>query len=420
MKTNAHIILFFFLCSIFLVSCDNKPGPPPLGVLSGEEEPSYVSVGERTSGFANGNFVSESPENVVHSEKIPQQMFDAWSYTSQIVTIPEQTTMEHAVSNMFPNMRQCYNYDNVGGIKLIGEMSADRNGYNYSSYSYPITLKILSLSQLHLKYVSSCNNVICQVLKGYVKIESTKIIDRSGGMGVEVEVKNISQTYQEVEFEQGQLVEVNELHAQNVVITLNAKAQLNPNETWQFSLPVLCAAHHRNSPKGYAARITPYVLNTPATTFQSQQKVWNVLESDEDPDSYVVFYVWGKGAITSSGHRSPTGHAFVRIPKVGVVGFSSLHGGLLDDEGHIFDHTSDIKYATDSCRIKVSDEAIKAITKKIRQLQQSVPKYRIGHYDCTSFVMDVADAGGIHYGKRITIQTPVGFMQELKKHNFSN
>jgi hypothetical protein len=161
-------------------------------------------------------------------------------------------------------------------------------------------------------------------------------------------------------------------------------------------------------------------MNAPTTTFQSQQTVWKLLESDDDPNSYVTFYVWGKGAITSSGRASVTGHAFVRIPEAGVFGFSSAHGGLLDDDGNIYDHTSDIRYATDSCRIKVSDVSKKAIIKKLKQLQANVPKYRIGHYDCTSFVMDIADAGGIHYGNRATIQTPVGFMQELKKHNYSN
>ena len=317
-------------------------------------------------------------------------------------------------------MRKCYDFDNVGGIKLIGEMSADRAGYNYSYYSYPISLNILSLSQLHLGFISSCNNVVCLVVDGKVMIESAKIVSGTIGMGIDINVKNQTQSYQEVEFTQGQMVEVKEPHVQNVLIASTATAQLQPKETWHFSLPVFCAAHHRTSPTGFDARITPYIMNAPATTYQSQQDVWRVLESDEDPNSYVTFYVWGKGDATSSG-RSLTGHAFVRIPKVGVIGFSSLHGGILNDDGRIYDHTTNIKYATDSCRIKVSEEAKKLMIKKLHQLQLNVPKYKIGRYDCTSFVMDLADAGGIHYGSRISIQTqtPVGFMQELKKHNYS-
>ena len=185
-------------------------------------------------------------------------------------------------------------------------------------------------------------------------------------------------------------------------------------------MPIFCAAQHRTSPVGKSARMTPYVMKAPISAFRSQQNIWDYIESDDNPNSYVTFYVWGKGTITSSGMPSPTGHAFVRIPNLGVIGFGSLHGGIFDDEGIVFDHSSKIRYATDSCRIKVSDEAMMAMTKKVEYLQRNVPRYKIGRYDCTSFVMDVADAGGIQYGYRITIQTPVGFMEELKKHNNFN
>jgi hypothetical protein len=45
------------------------------------------------------------------------------------------------------------------------------------------------------------------------------------------------------------------------------------------------------------------------------------------------------------------------------------------------------------------------------------PHYTIGRYDCTTFVMDIADAAGIYYGSRWSIQTPVGFMEGLKQKN---
>jgi hypothetical protein len=361
----------------------------------------------------------QQEDSTIQNNNINHQIYEIWSYSPQLVSIPAQTTIERTVYSLYPNMRKCFSYDNIGGIKLIGEMSADRAGHNYSYYSYPIILNILSLSQLHLRFITSCNNIVSGVLDGKVVIESSKIISRTMGLAIEIDVRNKSQEYQEVEFEQGQMVEVNESHVQNVVISSNAMAQLRPKETWHFILPIFCASHHRNSPMGYNARLTPYVMTATAATFQSQQNVWDILESDEDPNSYVTFYVWGKGAVTESGRRSLTGHAFVRIPQVGVWGFSSLHGGLLNDEGIIYDHTSNIGYATDSCRIKVSNEAKNSMVRKLRQLQQNVPEYRIGRYDCTSFVMDIADAGGIHYGTRIAIQSPVGFMQELKKYNYS-
>ena len=411
-------LLLLLLCSIFYLSCNTKPAPPPLN--RGDDTGKQYGGGYHIGGDTLGEIVPEQQvEPAEQDEIVLHQVHDIWSYSPQTVSVPENTTIERAVSSLFSNARRCYAYDNVGGIKLIGEMSADRAGYNYSFYPYSISLNVLPLLQLHLEFVSSCNNIIPLVLEGKVVVESAKIISGCNGLNIDVVVRNQTSKYQDMEFVQGQMIEVAEPHVQNVVIASAANVQMPPNGTWHFTLPVFCAAHHRSSPADYSARITPYVLNAPSTTFQSQQNVWDVLESNDDPNSYITFYVWGKGTVTSSGRRSPTGHAFLRIPQVGVFGFSSKSGGLLNDEGVIYDHTSKIQYATDSCRIKVSEEAKKAMTKKLRQLQQDVPMYRIGRYDCTSFVMDIADAGGIHYGTRITIQTPVGFMQELKKHNYS-
>lgn len=416
MKKTASVILL--LCAILFVSCNTKQAPPPIGSGNGSNW-DYSTDTNGDDRKPVEELSVDTFENSTETNNMSQEIYEIWSYNPMSIAVSEQNTIERAVYENYPNMRKCYNYNNIGGLKLIGEMSADRAGHNYSYYSYPLTLNILSLSQLHLCFVSSHNNIICKIVDGIVKIESAEIVSTTAGMGLNIVVKNLTQTHQDVVLEQGQMVEVNEVHVQNVVITSQVEAQLDPHGEWHLGLPVYCASHHRNSPVGYAARITPYSMNAPAATFQSQQRVWNVLESNDDPNNYVTFYVWGKGTVTASGRRSPTGHAFVRIPQVGVFGFGSLHGGLLNDDGIISDHTSSIRYATDSCRIKVSEEAKKTMIKKLRQLKNDVPKYSIGHYDCTSFVMDIADAGGIHYGARITIQTPVGFMQELKKHNYS-
>lgn len=414
------IPIFFVVVFISLNSCYRKPAPPSpsfrddcleyyMDDNSSSDENPYTPNPQGESG----------KEKKITNQNIPQQVYDIWAYSPQIINIPEQTAIGQAVYNTYPNLRRCYDYSNTGGTKLIGEMSADKAGYNYSYYSYPISLPILSLQQLHLGFISSGYNIICQVILGNIEIESARIINGYNGMNISVEVVNKTNSYQTIIFEQGQMIEVIEPHVQNVVISSMTEVQLTPKGHWSFTLPVFCAAHHRISPIGYPARITPYVIKTTSNNFLSQQQIWSVLESDDDPNSYVTFYVWKKGDITPSGRYSATGHVFVHIPTVGVYGFSTKNGELLNDEGHIYDHTSSIRYATDSCRIKVSEEAIKAMTKKLRQLQQNVPKYKIGRSDCTSFVMDIADAGGIHYGTRITIQTPVGFMQELKKNNYS-
>ena len=53
----------------------------------------------------------------------------------------------------------------------------------------------------------------------------------------------------------------------------------------------------------------------------------------------------------------------------------------------------------------------------IDDLMDSPPNYYIGYYDCTSFVMDIADAAGVYYGNRIFIQTPMGFIHQMKQYN---
>lgn len=410
---NKTFNIIVVLIAVLLISCGKQRAPFTLV----PEEP-YEEDNNQNQEPPYWDDKNQNKDATHQEQNIPQLLYDIWSFSSQDINIPAQTTMEEAISNKYPNMRKCYNYNNVGGMKLLGEMAADKAGYNYSFYSYPINLRIPPLSELHLCFVSSPYNIICQVLNGNIEIESVTLKYGTQGMIVVIITRNLTDSNQEVSIEQGQMIEINDFHMQNLVISKGVTTHLSPKETWRCTIPVFCASHHRSAPRESSARLTPYKMISDANTLQSQQRVWEVLESNDDPNSYITFYSWDRGTITDSRRPSLTGHAFVKIPQIGIIGFGTLHGGLLDDEGHIFDHTSKVRYATDSCRIKVSDEAQKAMIKKLQQLQANIPKYRIGRYDCTSFVMDMADAGDIHYGSRTTIKTPVGFMEELKKHNY--
>lgn len=139
----------------------------------------------------------------------------------------------------------------------------------------------------------------------------------------------------------------------------------------------------------------------------------------ENATQRMVFYAWGKGPI-NDGRRSPTGHAFVYVPKVGYIGYGPAHGKWIDDDGVIFNHQRQVQNAQDSCVIYITNTQLKNVYNKVRVLKKNTPRYYLGHYDCTSFVMDIADAADIRYGKRILIQTPIGFLQELKKYNYKS
>lgn len=416
-------LLVFIVCilSLSLISCGNKikPGPPvlypPGQYESGEDDAA------NNEPVQPGSAVSENNRGIPSSlnEVVARELQEVWSYAPQNITISPQTTIQQAVLDVYPYMERCYDYDNVGGAKLLGEMSADKYGYNNSYYDYSISIDILSLPDLRFRFISSNSNVISRVISGVIDIPYAKIMSVGFlGLSLDITVRNVSNEEQDVSFEQGQMIEVVNPHVQNVVLTSSRSVTLRPQESQQLSIPAYCAAHYRATPSGSYARVTPYVLDVASTSFQSQQQIWNVLEERVDPNDYITFYIWKSGTIMPSGNPSRFGHAFVRIPKVGAVGFGPLHGGLFDDDGNISDHTSSMILATDSCRIRVSKDAKRLIEQKLRELQANVPKYRVGNYDCVSFVMDLADAGDINYGNRFMIQKPETFMKELKKHNY--
>lgn len=126
----------------------------------------------------------------------------------------------------------------------------------------------------------------------------------------------------------------------------------------------------------------------------------------ESPDNIylITFYIWGIGDNTRYG-KSKTGHSFVSIPQIGCVGYS----------GTISDHSNSIYYATDSCAFYITGDKLYRVQNKFREWQQFTPDYIIGRCDCTSFALDIADAAGINYGNRLTIQFPSTFMKRLKQ-----
>lgn len=401
------------LCLVLLLcNRETKLMPPPPG--------DYLGDVDEFIGTIDNDDERVVEDDASFQDELPHLIHDIWTYNPQNFLVPAQTTIERAVCSSYPNMVRSRNYTNLGGPKLIGEMSADRVGYKNSYYDFPITINVLSLAQLNLSLVSSSNNIVFQVLAGVISIESVYISSSWAGMDVNVDALNLSNEQVLCEIRQGQMIEVSANHVQNVVVSSGTSIQIPPHQRRNFFLPVLCAAKQRSSPVGSRAKITPYVLGAPSAAYIEQERIWEYISREnysENVNKYVTFYVWGKGTVTRSGRPSPTGHAFVRVPNIGVIGFGTRNNMILDDEGVITDHTQSVRYATDSCRIIVSDASLLKISKKIRELKRDVPRYKIGRYDCTSFVMDIADAGDIRYGRRITIQTPVGFMQGLKKHN---
>ncbi len=121
----------------------------------------------------------------------------------------------------------------------------------------------------------------------------------------------------------------------------------------------------------------------------------------------ITFYMWDRGDMNSYGQKSAFGHSFVHIPGLGYVGY----GGVVSEDSELY------KFATNSCSIYVSSQQLDAVYTEFRRWQKFTPDYLLMRHDCTSFVLDIADAAGIEYGSRIEVQWPSYFMKKLKKYN---
>lgn len=318
----------------------------------------------------------------------------------------------------------------------------------------------------------------CSLLQGLIDIFSGEAISP---MRTVIHITNITTTEKRVVIEQGQMIEAEDENVQNIVVCKSVEVYIPAGSTTTVTTECMCAAHYREGPVGSRAKLTPFILNASPSVFANQQGVWDYIagirinpnphssslsyrganrsrnntrvrgshrrqggengadnrrvrgerrrgrnqsnyKTNED-DNYVTFYIWKAGDPTPNGGTSDCGHAFVRIPTVGTWGFSADTSQVEDEwdlircPGQISDHTSMIAYATDSCRIKVSRRQISAMTRKLRELQRETPHYGLGWSDCTSFVMDIADAGRIKYGRRFGTQFPIEFMEKLQTHN---
>lgn len=338
-------------------------------------------------------------------------------YRPKSLYIMQGTSLRDAFCDADPQMEYNSQKPYLGGPKLIAEMSADAYGINKSRLDEDCYINILPLHQLKLRICDDSFNIYALVYTNVVSIDMCRIESNgffSSDFSVIIQLTNNTSQEVVVNIPKGQMIEAERDNVQNVVVKEDKQVVLQPYESKTIRVPALCAAHHRSDPDRSIGRITPYILDAPYNAYKSQQSVWNYIE--EPAINRMVFYAWGRGPL-DNGHESRTGHAFVFIPEVEYVGFSSAHGDWLDDEGVISNHRRQAQYAQDSCVVYITNTQLNNVHYMLEALMSNTPRYHIGYYDCTSFVMDIADAAGIYYGNRLFIQTPMGFIQELKKRN---
>ena len=130
----------------------------------------------------------------------------------------------------------------------------------------------------------------------------------------------------------------------------------------------------------------------------------------------LTFYAWKRGDITPDGSRSLTGHAFMAINN-DFYGFGVSEWKVRWAWGTGVIHGDLSEYATVMITFNISVMRAARVRVKIQKWIDDEPDYVMGNTDCTTFVMDIADAAGISYGSRWSIQSPIGFMDRLRDYN---
>jgi len=348
--------------------------------------------------------------------------------------IPAGRSLQDAGKRVYADLLDLEERYNFGGIKLCAEMSADREGKYYSSFSQNTTINFCPPHDLHLHKIvvtDSSSNIICRIINNEVSVSVGTIQNdvyrtsvQQPAFIVNIMVSNNTESDMPVVIPIGQMLEVQAPNVQNIVVCNTYSTKLEPYQSKTFSVRAYCGAEKRQDPTYKSAKLTPFVLTAPSYAYNSQQNLWNFLQTKPATDKQytITFYAWGKGDNTGNNKPSRFGHAFVNIPEIGTVGFSANKEELKDlamiyVEGNLFDHTKLVQYAKYKVSIPVNKVSLQKAQEKYWEWKNDSVHYTLGLYDCTSFTMDIADAAEIYYGIRWLIQTPVGFLQELQTYN---
>lgn len=396
------IFLLIMVFGSLLGACHNKAEEDAIAAILNSDDEEVIL--EEQGGNSGTSCLSLSPS------------FEG----TKTVTSDYQTRLADLGREVYPELIPIEN-DAIGGIKLCAEMSADRNG-NYRSNTQgdnPTTFYSYELLGLTLLDVSDCDgipNILSRVIGGDVTVELGTVCDNpdafwGGGPSfqVPITITNNRPEDTDVDIPQGTMLEAENDNVQNIVVAKSVSTKLSPSETKTVTVKAMCASRKRGDPKRSKVKLTPFLLNVPSNAYQAQTQLWDQIESNHQSrkEYTITFYSWGVGDPNGQGEPSQTGHAFVDIPGIGLVGYG----------GTVFDHSRLIQNATRSASVRVSQSDLDNAQRKYYEWLNDTRGYDLARHDCTSFVMDIADAAHIKYGTRWTIQFPATFVRAVNYYN---
>lgn len=217
-------------------------------------------------------------------------------YLPQTITVPSGGSLGEVVRNNDPSFRGEDQTKGLGGSKLIAEMSADVSGLytsrNFSSEA--VRIRICSIEELHLHICNRRQSVYSRIRDGQIIMGSSsvsfhgdelnQIIDfvqslLTQKIQVFFSFTNVTDDRIDCEIQQGQMLEIVNEDVQNLVVAENVYFSVGARETVEIQAHVYCASRHRGDPSLSSVRFTKYILDASSVVYNSQESVWNYIET---------------------------------------------------------------------------------------------------------------------------------------------
>lgn len=297
LKLNGFAIVFLVLSLLLCVpSCGHRHHRSPGGRSERRVTEKYEN-GRNNERRSTGGGCSRRREITPDVPQPPKNYQPI--YFMQNVVINQGISLQEALYQFDPKAQEIEQKYDVGGTKLIAEMSADVGGIYYSRNSNTnININILSLEQLKLHVDYSKTSIYQQIINQQIVLNSSSvgilqknesslvalIVDfldalQTGQIVVQMSFANITNHSVVCEIKQGQMLEIANENVQNLVVAETVKFSIAANQRTEISVHAYCASHHRGDPSGSRVRFTPYILNASSSVYESQINVWNYIEN---------------------------------------------------------------------------------------------------------------------------------------------
>lgn len=217
-------------------------------------------------------------EPIPSAPSLPECLFSVMNVPTTI-NIQEGESFEECFLRYYPELGKLTE-KGLGGPKLLGEICADAHRQYKSKSRSSLTCSWpRPTDDLGIGIVDSDDDLPNRINEDDVKAEVSPIDDKGGGwfytiFGLYVTIENLRGWEMDVTIRQGLLLETIGDDVQNIVVRESVSLHLKAYEKQTVRITAYCASHHRSSPVGYPARITPFYLMAESSVFQSQTTIW--------------------------------------------------------------------------------------------------------------------------------------------------